>query len=173
MHSIRRYEWQTNSRCHIPIAVITPNILAISVKHHGWSFFGFCWVALILSSPSAILSVITLVCKMADEETVAMDNDDREPPPKKQHLYYGSLEEVEKERILRERAAEEDGINSGSLSADIKAGIEAGNIHIANGGPPDVLCTFVLLILVSLLLLQPNPWSHRTRRPSRNKSRTC
>lgn len=57
---------------------------------------------------------------MADAE----DDDIGEPAPKRVH--YGSLEEVERQRLL-----ERSGNNAGSMSAEIKAGIEAGHINVS------------------------------------------
>ena len=57
---------------------------------------------------------------MADKE-----DDVGEPAPKR--VYFGSLEEVERQRLLK--AGEDNG--AGSMSAEIKAGIEAGNINVS------------------------------------------
>ena len=58
---------------------------------------------------------------MADAE----DDDIGEPAPKRVH--YGSLEEVERQRLLG-RSGEN---GAGSMSAEIKAGIEAGHINVS------------------------------------------
>lgn len=58
---------------------------------------------------------------MADAE----DDDVGEPAPKRVH--YGSLEEVERQRLL-ERSGHSA---AGSMSAEIKAGIEAGHINLS------------------------------------------
>lgn len=58
--------------------------------------------------------------KMADAE-----DDSGEPAPKRVH--FGSLEEVERQRLLKESG--ENG--AGSMSEEIKAGIEAGHINVS------------------------------------------
>ena len=59
---------------------------------------------------------------MADKE-----DDVGEPAPKR--VYFGSLEEVERQRLLK--AGEDNG--AGSMSSEIKAGIDAGNINVSAG----------------------------------------
>lgn len=58
-----------------------------------------------------------------------MSDEDEVPVVKKARIFYGSLEEKEKERLSRE------GSNS-SVKDAIKAGIEAGNINISSGKCP-------------------------------------
>ena len=58
--------------------------------------------------------------KMADAE-----DDSGEPAPKRVH--FGSLEEVERQRLLKESGDN----GAGSMSAEIKAGIEAGHINVS------------------------------------------
>ena len=67
---------------------------------------------------------------MADKE-----DDVGEPAPKR--VYFGSLEEVERQRLLK--AGEDNG--AGSMSAEIKAGIEAGNINVSAGKLHCTHCT--------------------------------
>lgn len=55
-----------------------------------------------------------------------MSDEDEAPVVKKARIFYGSLEEKEKERLSRE------GISTGTKDA-VKAGIEAGNINISSG----------------------------------------
>ncbi|CAB1318693.1 unnamed protein product [Coregonus sp. 'balchen'] len=54
-----------------------------------------------------------------------MSDDDEAPLVKKTRIFYGSLEEKERERLGRE--------SSGSGKDSVKAGIEAGNINISSG----------------------------------------
>lgn len=58
-----------------------------------------------------------------------MSDEDEAPLVKKARIFYGSIEEKEKERLSRE------GIVSIGKDA-IKAGIEAGNINISSGECP-------------------------------------
>lgn len=58
-----------------------------------------------------------------------MSDEDEAPLVKKARIFYGSIEEKEKERLGREGA-----ISSGKDA--IKAGIEAGNINISSGEYP-------------------------------------
>ena len=96
---------------------------------------------------------------MADDDT------DNEPAAKKQRLYYGSLEEAEKERILKQKMTGEDGTNTGTLSDNIKAGIEAGNIHIGNGKHLHSIraVAAALILQCRLPLVQLSPWNRRIR----------
>ena len=55
-----------------------------------------------------------------------MSDEDEAPVVKKSRIFYGSIEEKEKERLGREGAA-----TSGKDA--IKAGIEAGNINVSCG----------------------------------------
>ena len=82
---------------------------------------------------------------------------DCEPAAKKQRLYYGSLEEAEKERILRENVEGEEGTIVGKLSDGIKAGIEAGNIHMGNGRFVHIFffkCCLVLCVNFTLYVVE-------------------
>ena len=58
-----------------------------------------------------------------------------EPPAKKTRVHFGSLEEQEKKRLAEAAVSKtEDGdVKSKGLSAAVRAGIEAGNINIADG----------------------------------------
>ena len=58
-----------------------------------------------------------------------------EPPAKKVRVHFGSLEEQERKRLAQatEVKSEDDGAESGGLSAAVLAGIKAGNINIADG----------------------------------------
>lgn len=58
-----------------------------------------------------------------------MSDEDEAPLVKKARIFYGSIEEKEKERLSR------DGATSVGKDA-IKAGIEAGNINISSGKYP-------------------------------------
>lgn len=58
---------------------------------------------------------------MSDEEDVA-------PAMKKSRIFYGSLEEKERERLSSLTAS-----RTASGSDAVKAGIEAGNINISSG----------------------------------------
>uniref|UniRef100_A0A673LR55 U4/U6 small nuclear ribonucleoprotein Prp4 n=1 Tax=Sinocyclocheilus rhinocerous TaxID=307959 RepID=A0A673LR55_9TELE len=58
--------------------------------------------------------------------TKGMSDEDEAPVVKKARIFYGSLEEKEKERLRRE------GISAAARDA-VKAGIEAGNINISSG----------------------------------------
>lgn len=55
-----------------------------------------------------------------------MSDDEDIPVAKKSRIFYGSLEEKERERLAREGSA-------GSGKEAVKAGIEAGNINISSG----------------------------------------
>lgn len=55
-----------------------------------------------------------------------MSDEDEAPVAKKSRIFYGSLEEKERERLSRE------GTTSSAKDA-VKAGIEAGNINISGG----------------------------------------
>lgn len=55
------------------------------------------------------------------------DEEDAAPAVKKSRLFYGSLEEKERERLSLE------GGIKGAGSDAVKAGIEAGNINISSG----------------------------------------
>lgn len=55
-----------------------------------------------------------------------MSDEDEAPVVKKARIFYGSLEEKEKERLSRE------GTSSAARDA-VKAAIEAGNINISSG----------------------------------------
>lgn len=68
----------------------------------------------------------TLVSFDISKAAVTMSDEDEVPLVKKARIYYGSLEEKEKERLSREGT-----IISGKDA--IKAGIEAGNINISSG----------------------------------------
>lgn len=59
--------------------------------------------------------------KMSDEEDVA-------PAVKKSRVFYGSLEEKERERLSANVAS-----SSATGSDAVRAGIEAGNINISSG----------------------------------------
>lgn len=56
------------------------------------------------------------------------DEEDAAPAVKKSRVFYGSLEEKERERLSLETAS---GTATGSDA--VKAGIEAGNINISSG----------------------------------------
>ena len=56
------------------------------------------------------------------------DEDDIAPPVKRGRVYYGSLEEKERERLSLEM-----GRSTTTGSDAVKAGIEAGNINISSG----------------------------------------
>ncbi|KAJ8260620.1 hypothetical protein COCON_G00163430 [Conger conger] len=62
-----------------------------------------------------------------------MSDDEDIPVPKRSRIFYGSLEEKERERLAREGSA------SSSKEA-VKAGIEAGNINISSGQYPQSCC---------------------------------
>lgn len=56
------------------------------------------------------------------------DDEDTAPAVKKSRVFYGSLEEKERERLRSE------GASSKATGSDaVKAGIEAGNINISSG----------------------------------------
>lgn len=55
------------------------------------------------------------------------DEEDAAPAVKKSRVFYGSLEEKERERLSLEMA-------SSTGSDAVKVGIEAGNINISSGG---------------------------------------
>lgn len=57
------------------------------------------------------------------------DEEDMAPATKKSRVFYGSLEEKERERLSSETA-------SGKGSDAVKVGIEAGNINISSGESP-------------------------------------
>lgn len=57
------------------------------------------------------------------------DDEDMAPAVKKSRVFYGSLEEKERERLNLQTAS---GIMAGRNA--VKAGIEAGNINISSGG---------------------------------------
>lgn len=57
------------------------------------------------------------------------DEEDMAPAVKKSRVFYGSLEEKERERLSSEMLS---GATTGSDG--VKAGIEAGNINISSGG---------------------------------------
>ena len=73
------------------------------------------------------------------------DEEDELPKIKKQKIHFGSLEEVERERLANaavEKKDEEESSddedegqenNEGDLPAEIMAGIKAGNINISDG----------------------------------------
>lgn len=56
-----------------------------------------------------------------------------EPPAKRVRVHFGSFEEQERKRLAQASASEDDGTESGGLSAAVLAGIKAGNINIADG----------------------------------------
>lgn len=56
------------------------------------------------------------------------DEEDAAPAVKKSRIFYGSLEEKERERLSTETAS-----RTVSGSDAVKAGIEAGNINISSG----------------------------------------
>lgn len=58
-----------------------------------------------------------------------MSDEDEAPLVKKARIFYGSIEEKERERLAR------DGTISSEKDA-LKAGIEAGNINISSGKYP-------------------------------------
>ena len=62
---------------------------------------------------------------MSEQDIVDTDGSD-EPVAKKQRIHYGSLEEIERQRLKR---LEEIGV---TIPPEIQAGIDAGNIHISN-----------------------------------------
>lgn len=53
------------------------------------------------------------------------DDEDMAPAVKRSRIFYGSLEEKERERLNSEAASGRDAV---------RAGIEAGNINISSGG---------------------------------------
>lgn len=67
------------------------------------------------------------------------DDEDGAPREKKQKIYFGSLEELERERLSKAKARNdnltEDGgkTRENGLSESILAGIQAGNINITEG----------------------------------------
>lgn len=61
------------------------------------------------------------------------DDEDMAPAVKKSRVFYGSLEEKERERLSSEMAS----ITTAGSDA-VKAGIEAGNINISSGGSGDM-----------------------------------
>uniref|UniRef100_A0A8C2ZEZ9 U4/U6 small nuclear ribonucleoprotein Prp4 n=2 Tax=Cyclopterus lumpus TaxID=8103 RepID=A0A8C2ZEZ9_CYCLU len=71
---------------------------------------------------SADLRANQKLIKMSDDEDVA-------PAPKRTRVYYGSLEEKERERLSSEKGRGSDGV---------KAGIKAGNINISSGETLDL-----------------------------------
>lgn len=58
------------------------------------------------------------------------DEEDAAPAVKKSRVFYGSLEEKERERLNSEMAS-----STAAGSDAVKAGIEAGNINISSGWP--------------------------------------
>ena len=72
-----------------------------------------------------------------------MSEDDNDGPrTKKQRIYFGSLEEVERERLSKAsapkvetatRTSEDGKSKENGISAAILAGIQAGNINISEG----------------------------------------
>lgn len=76
-----------------------------------------------------------------------MSDEDEAPLVKKTRIFYGSLEEKEKERLFREGSAS-------SAKDAIKAGIEAGNINISSGGFPSEGRVKSGLIIQALHLIQ-------------------
>ena len=58
--------------------------------------------------------------------TIKMSDDEDAPMVKKSRIFYGSLEEKERERLGREGG-------TGSGKDGVKAGIDAGNINISSG----------------------------------------
>ena len=66
-----------------------------------------------------------------------------EPPAKKARVHFGSLEEQEKKRIAEAAVSktEDSDVRSKGLSAAVRAGIEAGNINIADGEKVDTPCS--------------------------------
>lgn len=72
-----------------------------------------------------------------DKKRIKMsDDEDMAPAVKKARVFYGSLEEKERERLNAEMASS---MVTGSDA--VKAGIEAGNINISSGGSHAVNCT--------------------------------
>lgn len=57
------------------------------------------------------------------------DEEDAAPAVKKSRVFYGSLEEKERERLSSEAAS-----STVAGSDAVKAGIKAGNINISSGG---------------------------------------
>ena len=63
-----------------------------------------------------------------------MSDEDEGPMVKKSRIFYGSLEEKERERLNRENAG------TGKHKDGVKAGIAAGNINISSG-KCNILCS--------------------------------
>lgn len=86
---------------------------------------------------------LTLYCKnfpAASESSPTMsDDEDAAPAVKKSRVFYGSLEEKERERLNSE-----GGIKAAGSDA-VKAGIEAGNINISSG--LCCRCIFICLLM--------------------------
>lgn len=64
----------------------------------------------------------------AEDEGKMSDEEDAGPAVKKSRVFYGSLEEKERERLSAKAAS-----GTATGSDGVKAGIEAGNINISSG----------------------------------------
>lgn len=94
---------------------------------------------------------------MSDDEDVA-------PVVKRSRVYYGSLEEKERERLISETAN-----RMGSGSDAVKAGIEAGNINISSGWCHVVISTLMCMCarnFISHDAVQERLWSWRSESAS-------
>lgn len=80
------------------------------------------------------------------------DDEDMAPAVKKSRVFYGSLEEKERERLSSEAASSTTAGNDA-----VKAGIEAGNINISSGesGVKHTQTTGVCECVVTLFPMMP------------------
>lgn len=69
---------------------------------------------------------------------IRMSDEDEGPLVKKSRIFYGSLEEKERERLSRE--------TTGKLKDGVKAGIAAGNINISSG-KRNILIVFIVYLI--------------------------